>query len=77
MDGVRGRTPVVFVTKNMRELQPEYCLIIELVHQLKEVNKRFVWMAAIEDHFQYDCVGIFLRLEEETFLKVLGVNRTS
>lgn len=50
LDGRYERTAVVLATKNMRELQGAYRLIVESVDQAKNVNKRFVWMTAIEQH---------------------------
>ena len=62
-DGVRERRAVLSTNKNMRALQETYQLIVDLAdHALKieEVLKRFVWMAEIEDHLQYDHVGLCL-----------------
>ena len=78
-DGVRERRAVLSTNKNMRALQETYQLIVDLAdHALKieEVLKRFVWMAEIEDHLQYDHVGMFLRLDDGALFKVLEVNKS-
>ena len=84
LDGVRGRSAVVSATKNLRELQEAYGLIVEALNQgkkAKEVKKRFVWMASMDDPPNPNPnpignrIGLFLQLKERTLLKVLEVKK--
>ena len=77
LDAVRGRTAMVSTTKNMRELQEAYRLIVEVdpILQNKEVLKRFVWMASMEDSQPLQ-LGLFVKLEGGALYKVLEVKKS-
>ena len=69
LDAVRGRTAIVSATKNTRELQEAYRLIVEVdpILQNKEVLKRFIWMASMEDSQPLQ-LGLFVKLEGGGFV---------
>ena len=69
LDAVRGRTAIVSATKNTRELQEAYRLIVEVdpILQNKEVLKRFAWIASMEDNLPLQ-LGLFVKLEGGGFV---------
>ena len=78
-DAVRDRTAIVSKTKNMREIQEAYHLIVQLQDpslQTAEIFKKFVWMASLENCIQFDHLGLFVRLDEGTLFKVLEVRKS-
>lgn len=76
---IRERRAVASTTKNMRELQSVFQLIVDLGDQaskIEKVKERFVWMGEVADHLKYDHLGMFLRLEDGSLFKVLEVRKS-